>query len=78
MIGDDQRTPPFFFPLAMYSRKEKLTIKSAKIECCLRISIARIQPNLKKKPPIFFTGFKKGSQIYIEPCFKTITFIFSL
>jgi hypothetical protein len=30
MIGDDQR-PPFFL-LAMYSRKERLTIKSDKIE----------------------------------------------
>jgi hypothetical protein len=76
MIGDDQH-PPFFL-LAMYSQKEKLTIKSAKIECFLRISIARIQPKLKKKQSIFFTWFKKGSQIYIEGCFKMITFIFSL
>jgi hypothetical protein len=63
MIGDDQR-PPFFW-LAMYSRKEKLTIKSAKIKCSFRISIARIQPKLKKKPLIFYTWFKKGSQIYM-------------
>jgi hypothetical protein len=63
MTGDGQ--PPPFFLLAMYSRKEKLKIKSAKIKCSLRISIARIQPKLKKKLSIFYTWFKKGSQIYV-------------
>jgi hypothetical protein len=44
----------------MYSQKEKLTIKSANIECFLRILIARIQPKLKKKTVNFLYMVQEG------------------
>ncbi len=65
----------FFFSgylyIYIYSQISIFVIKSAKIMCFLRFSIARIRPNFKKNCQISTYGLSKVAQ-NIEVCFKIL------